>query len=326
MKTCRYEVLLEAAQPIAHHSETMGNHAVIARKKVRQADGAFADVPYISGDAMRHGIREAAAYAFLDAAGLLDDGALSENTLRLLFAGGAMSGRGDGSTVNFDEYRQLCELVPPLGLMGGCVSNRVIPGRLFCEEATLVCEETRRSVPEWAADHVGQIASQRQHVEEVQRVRMDPTLDPGKQKLLSASAQNDLNKRLASSEVAHDTDNAIERSASKSTMLPRTFERLCQGSLFNWTVTAHTYSDLDVDTFHVALGVFLSRPHVGGKRGTGHGELRVVQARDISVSRPSEKAEVLEVTALGGRVGSLFRAHVTERRDRIREFLSTVTA
>ena len=327
MKTQRFEFLLEATQPIAHHAESFGNHAVIQRRRVRQKDGSFADAPIITGDTLRHGMREASAYAFLDAAGLMS-GSLSESALRLLFAGGMVGGRGDGGTLNLDQYRQLCELCPPLALFGGCCSNRVIPGRLFVEDAVLVCIETERFLPPWSRAELGaaELASQRAHVEEVQRVRMDPSLDPGKRKMLAESAQNVANQRLAASEEAHDSDNAIERDATKSSMLPRTFERVVQGSIFSWSVTAHTYSDLDDDTLMVAIGVFLSRPVVGGKRGTGHGELRVVAARDIAVKRPSEKADVLDVTALGGRVGSLFRAHVAERKDRIASFLREIEA
>lgn len=273
-------------------------------------------------------MREASAYAFLDAAGLLDSGNLSESALRLLFSGGMVGGRGDGGTLNLDQYRQLCELCPPLALFGGCASNRVIPGRLFVEDAVLVCSETERFLPEWSRAELGttEISSQRAHVEETQRVRMDPMLDPGKRKLLSSGAQADAAKRLESSEAAHVTDDAIAREETKSSMMPRTFERVVQGSLFSWAVSAHTYSDLDVDTLMVALGAFLSRPVVGGKRGTGHGELRVVAARDISVTRPQDRADVIDVTALGGRVGSIFRAHVAERKERIKTFLGEVEA
>lgn len=326
METHRFEFVLEAIQPLAHHAETFGNHAVIQRRRVRQPDGAFADVPIVNADTMRHGMREASAYAFLDAAGLLSNGNLSESALRLLFAGGMVGGRGDGGTLNLDQYRQLCELCPPLALFGGCASNRVIPGRLFVEDAVLCCTETARYVPEWAAEQTKPLASQRSHVEETQRVRMDPTLDPGKRKLLSDGAQITAARRLESSETAHVADDAIVREETKSSMLPRTFERVVHGSLFYWAVTAHTYSDLDVDTLMVSLGVFLSRPVVGGKRGTGHGELRVVTARDIAVKRPAVSAEVLDVTALGGRVGAIFRAHVAERKDRIKEFLGSVEA
>lgn len=328
MKTTRYEFLLEAIQPIAHHAENFGNHSVIQRRRVRQADGSFADAPIITADTLRHGMREASAYAFLDAAGLLDDGNLSESALRLLFSGGMVGGRGDGGTLNLDQYRQLCEMCPPLALFGGCASNRVIPGRLFVEDAVLVCSETERFLPEWSRETIGksEIASQRAHVEEAQRVRMDPTLDPGKRKLLAESAQIGAVNRLASSEAAHTADDAIAREETKSSMMPRTFERIVQGSLFSWAISAHTYSELDEDTLMVALGVFLARPVVGGKRGTGHGELRVVAARDIAVTRPADRADVIDVTALGGRVGSLFRAHVADRKERIKSFLGEIEA
>lgn len=323
MITKRYEFLLEAAQPIAHHSENLGNHSIIARRRVRQPDGTFADVPVISADTMRHGMREASAYAFLDAAGLSCN--LSEAALRLLFSGGMVTSRGDSGAVNLDEYRQLCELCPPLALFGGCASSRIIPGRLFVEDAVLLCGEHAHFAPEWTTES-RVLSSQRTHVEETQRVRMDPMLDPGKRKLLSDDAAVAAAHRLESGERAHASDDAIERDESKSSMLPRTFERVVQGALWTWSITAHVYSDLDVDTLHVALGAFLSRPVVGGKRGTGHGLLRVVEARYIEIARPAERVNIIDPTALGPRAGELFRAHVAERKDRIAEFLRRVAA
>lgn len=331
MKVRRFEFILEARQPIAHHEGTLGNHAVVMRKKVRQPDGTFSHVPIITGDTMRHGLREAAAWALLDAAGLLPNGqpgSLSRSAIRLLFSGGMVSGRGDAGTISLDQYRQMVELVPTLGLFGGCASNRVMPGRLQVDDATLLCAETRTWFPAWASEalDVQEMAGQRAHIEEVQRVRMDPLLDPAKRKALSEGEQVEQNNQLETSEKAHASNDAIERDASKSTMMPFTYERVVQGSLFTWGLQATTFSDLDDDTLMTALGVFLARPVVGGKRGTGHGELRVVSARDVHVRRPSESADVIDVTALGGRVGDLFRAHVTERKDRISEFLRGVDA
>lgn len=127
MRQVKFEFILRADQPIAHHSETFGNQAVSARRKVRQSDGTWAHVPVVSGDAMRHGMREASAYVFLDAAGLLHDGGLSEEALRLLFAGGQVTG-SSGGVSKLNDYREMCDLVPPLALFGGCAQNRVIPG------------------------------------------------------------------------------------------------------------------------------------------------------------------------------------------------------
>lgn len=330
MKVMRYDFVLEAQSPIAHHEGSYGNTAVAMRRKVRQSDGTWAHVPTITGDCLRHGLREAAAYAFLDAAGLLDDGQLGEAALRLLFSGGSVTGRGDAGTISMDRFREMVELCPPLALLGGCTDNRVVPGRMHVDDATLVCQEQRRFLPEWAlkwceAEKVA-IDTCRAHLEEVQRVRMDPTLDPGKRKLLSDGDQVEVSKRLLASETAHQDDNAIQRDEAKSSMMPRRFERIAQGSLFYWSLTCDTYSELDVDTLHVMISAFLSNARVGGKRGTGHGQLRPIAARDVHIARPAERLEAVDITALGSRMGELFRSHVSSRSAQIKSWLQKVNS
>lgn len=326
MKVLRYDFVLEAASPVAHHQENFGNEAVIMRRKVRQRDGSWAMVPYLTGDTCRHGLREASAYAFLDAAGLLDTQKLGEAALRLLFTGGMVTGKGDASRVSLDAFREMCEMCPPLALLGGCTDNRVVPGRLVCDEAMLVCSEQLRYLPEWvmAWEGLGKIDTCRAHVEEVQRVRMDPSLDPGKRKLLSTGEQVEVTTRLLTSERAHESDNAVEKEDSKSSMMPRRFERIAQGSLFYWSVTANCYSDLDEDTLKVMLAAFLSNARVGGKRGTGHGLLRPVAMRDVAVKRPVEQTTAM--TLDGMTFGNLFRAHVSDRKERIAAWLQRVNA
>ena len=323
-----FSFVLEAQTPLAHHEENIGNQAIFMRRKVRQPDGRFVRVPYITGDSMRHGLREAGAYAFLDAAGLLDEQALGEAALRLLFAGGMVTGRGDAGIVNMDRYRELCTLCPPLKLLGGCCDNRTISGQLDVDEATLICAEQAHKMPpqivEWLNGR--ESPSFREHLEVVQRVRMDPLLNPTKRELLLPDAQVEVGKRLTSSEKAHSDDDAVGRDDTKSSMLPRTFERLAEGSLFWWRVTCHCTSELDVDTFMVLVGSFLARAQVGGKRGTGHGRLRCLKAWDIAIQRPAEQCTAVDPAALGGRVGTLFREHVATHKEQIKTWLKTVNA
>lgn len=321
-----YEVLLEAQTPIHHGSEVFGNHAVIARRKVRLPSGDWAHVPAVSGDALRHGLREAAAYAFLDAAGMLDAGALTEAALRLLFSGGMVTGRGDAANVKLDDYRTMVDLVPPLALLGGCASNRVIPGRMVVEDAMLVCEESRHLIPAWITEKAGVIAGARSHVEVHQRVRMDATLDPGKRKLLGETAVRQIEAAHRKSETAHEDDDPVAREEAKSSMMPRTFEALASGSLFSWRVQATCMSDLDADTFHAMIGAFLSNARIGGKRGTGFGLVRAIAANEATIRRPAASMQAVDVTALGPRIGELFRAHVRERAEKAREFLRGVDA
>jgi hypothetical protein len=327
MQHKRYECVLECAEPVAHHEETIGNEAILMRRKVRH-NGGWAHVPIVTGDTMRHGMREAAAYALLDAAGILQqDGGpkLSEAALRLLFAGGMVTGKDGAGAVKLNQYRELCELVPSMALFGGCAENRVIPGRLIVSDATLICEESARYVPEWTLELAGQLDSCRSHVEEQQRVRMDPTLQPQKRALLLESAQVEANRRLEASETSSATKDAVNKAKEKSTMMPRRFERIAQGSLLSWSVEADVYNDLELDTFLLTLCAFLGRARVGGKRGTGHGLLKVVAGRDVEFVTTAQH-ESVDVTALAGRVGELFKAHVAERKERIESFLNGVNA
>lgn len=330
MEQKRFDFILEARQPIAHHEETIGNDSIFHRRKVRQPDGTFQRVPTISADCMRHGMREAATYALLDAAGLLADSPqFSASALRLLFAGGMVTGSMGGS-IRLDDYRRIVDLVPPLGLLGGCAQNRIIPGRLTVDDAILICDEQAHLLPEWVGEWLDSVGARmdscRTHVEEIQRVRMDPVLDPGKRRLLGEGARVEVEGRLLAGEAASAKNDAAGRAREKSSMMPRRFERLCAGSLFWWSTTATCYDDLDVDTYLVTCASFLSDARVGGKRGTGHGLLTPVTGRNIEVRRPVERMETLDPGQLGPRVGQLFGAHVRERADDLRTFLSEVAA
>lgn len=332
MQTKRFEFVIEATQPIAHHAETIGNESILMREDIRQRGGGFAAVPIVTGDAMRHGLREAAAYAYLDAAGLLDEPALTEAALRLLFAGGMVTGRGDASAISLDVYREMTELVPSLKLLGGCTNSRVIPGQLFVDAAMLVCSETAHVIEKaapwamaWTAERGEKLESCRAHVGEEQRVRMDPTLIPEKRNLLSAGADVALTRRLTAGEAAHDTGDAVAKEREKSSMLPRRYEVVKRGSLFWWGFTCRVYSPLEVDTLHTMAASFMSDMFVGGKRGTGHGGLTPVAWRGLAMPELSRPAEALSA-GFGPKVGELFREHVRERAPRIRELLKTVDA
>lgn len=328
MRKRRYEFILRADQPIAHHAESLGNTAIIMRRKMRLDSGEFASIPIVTADTMRHGMREAATYAFLDAAGLLTEGWASEAALRLLFSGGMITGKGDASTVRIDEDRELRDLFPHLSLMGGCAGNRCMQGRLRVEDATLVCEETLATMPAWVRSRLAAVQqdTHRAYVEEVQRVRMDPVLVPEKRLLLSDGAKASAERRLLASSHATATEDHRMADESKSTMMPRRYERVVEGSLFYWATEATTYSDLDDDTFDLAVAGFLYSPTIGGKRGTGHGRLSVVAGQTGDLARPSEALHEIDPAAVAMPRGRLFVEHVRERGERIKRALATVNA
>lgn len=326
-----FEFVLQAMQPIAHCAGTEGNHSYLMTQGQVQPDGTIVDVPIITGDCLRHGMREAIAMAFLDAAGLIDEPTLNKAALRLLFNGGMVTGRGgDASNIKLDLYREMVAVIPGLGLLGGCANNRVIQGYVWADNAILICDETQHLIPQrvldWIDERGTHINESAAHVEVAQRVRMDATLDPSKVRLLNPGEQAELQNRLLMSEVAHDNDDDVGRQETKSAMLPRTNEQIKPGSLFYWSVTANLYSPLEEDTFVTMVASFLYNARVGGKKATGHGLIKPIRAWDVQLSPISERTEVLKGDELGLRVGEMFRNHVKANAARVREFLSTVEA
>jgi hypothetical protein len=288
-------------------------------------------VPYVTGDTMRHGLREAGAYALLEAAGLLEAQSLSEAALRFLFSGGMVMGAA-GDVVRIDEERRMREVIPILPLLGGCVGNRIVPGKLEVGDAWLVCEETAHVLPQWVSDWMAEQetaqSGARAHVEMAQRVRMDPSLSPSKRMLLTDGETAKVEQRLLSSETASERGDSKGAKAEKSTMMPFTYETVSVGSLFHWRLDAVTHSDLERDTLYVMLASFLARARVGGKKGTGHGLLEPVHARGLE-RRATSPAD-LDALAVSGDARApeiaRFRAHVHDRRDAVREWLSGVAA
>lgn len=335
-KQFRAEVLFEAAQPISHQETTIGNHGVAATAKVRQRGGGFARVPMVSGNAMRNRMRYASSLAVLRAAGLLGE-SLSEPAIRLLFNGGKVVSnktkgkdgeKKGGGGISMDRYRELCAIVPTLGIFGGCTENRIVPGKLSVSSLDLVCEENERFLPvwirEWMTAENERLDTAREHLEVVQSVSMDPALSPAMRTLMLPDAQVAVTDRLARSERAHAADEAAA-DADKSGMMPYTYERICKGALFYWRTWVTVNSALEEDTFRVVLSELRDHgPVVGGKGGTGHGELSIIGARGVELARAVEKADALDLGS--PHVGSLFVPHVKERREQLQSFLSGVAA
>lgn len=331
LRQTRLDVVLEASTPIAQAEGVDGNHSSHMARKIALPDGSVVRVPIVTADAMRHKMREALTYALLDAAGMLEgDGpSLSESALRLLFNGGMLTGRGSATAVKLTEFRDIMRKLPSLALFGGCANNHLIAGQLRVQDAQLICEETWHLLPtwvqRWCEERGHKPRSFRAYLDEEMRVRDDPTRRRATQRLLSSEAADHTQRMLDASEAAHAEDNAIAREATKSTMLPRTCEVIAPGALFYWSAIATTYDALEEDTFRTAVAAFLAAGQVGGKGGTGHGYVRPLTGALAELARPSATAETTDLATLG-RVGDVFRAHVTEHREAIRKVLATVDA
>lgn len=322
------EMVLRAEQPIAHHEGVVGNEAVVMRESVFLPNGRKARVPIITGDTIRHGLREASARATLEAAGLLE-AVHGESALRLMFAGGQMLKGTD--TLRLDDYREMADLFPPLALLGGCAGNRIIPGQIEVGRAYLVCEESAHLMPEWVSAWADELGIERNggraHVERVQRVRMDPMLRPEMRALLSTESREEIERRLLRSDAAsEDDDDDAEKVKTKSAMLPFAYEVVAAGSLFFVRMHARTTTLLEHDMLHVMLAAWLARPVVGGKRGTGCGLLRLVECRGLTRVEMAPSARNALSFGVEAPEVERFRAHVAARAERLGVWLAGVAA
>ncbi len=320
----RHRLILRAMTPIAHHETSRGNVSIVMTELVRQPDGRYCKVAKITGDSLRHGLRKHGSMLFLQAAGLLDEPALTAAAVRLLFAGGSISGPS-GATVPLAEYRQLVELVPPLALLGGCADNRMLGGNMQVEPAILLCDEARPLLTDWTTQWINEqnyvLGAARRAITMEQRVRMDPTLAAETKALLAPQQLELLDAKLDARAVAQTHDEIVD---SKCTMMPRQFEVVAAGSHFQWGLSTNVYSELEADTLNVMLAAYLSDMQAGGKAGTGHGQLEAVAGQGFQVYRPIDR-DGLALPHLPN-VGAMFREHVASNADAIKDLLSKVVA
>jgi CRISPR type IV-associated protein Csf2 len=325
----RFNLLLEAVTPIKHLAGNEGNVGYLATRQVRlpaSLGGGFSQVPMVSGNAMRHALREAASWCLLEASGQLN-ATHREEVIRLLFNGGTLSG-GDGA-ISLAEYRKLVDLLPHLSLFGGC-SGRIIPGRIEVDDALLVCEETLHLLPSSVAEAAvalrvppgSALGAAGEYRTLETNVRMDSMLSPQHRGLLSEGEAARVQGRLEAREGAKD---AVEKEKTKSTMMPYQSEALAMGSLLYWRVDATTWSELERDTLRLAMAAMLADARVGGGMGTGHGRLKAVWGESHRWPSLLAKVEVTDLAALTHeKVGEVFVAHVTDRREAIAAFLKEV--
>ena len=330
MEQRRYEILLRAESPICQAEGTEGNHTLLMRRKICLADGTIEQIPIVTADAARHGLRESEALARLAMAGLLGEGQanLSPAALRLLFAGGMLTGRGDPNNVKLAELREMLRVLPGLGIFGGCANAQMIAGQLQVHDLVLLCEETLGLAPHWVrdTDYAQNLRSRRDYVDEEQRVRFDPELRRDKQRLLSAPALDVVTRKLDAKERAHDEGNAIAAEHTKSTMLPRTCEVLVPGSLFYWSMTVTSWNALELDTFHVALKALLAHFVVGGKQATGHGMLRPVAMDGHLLHDWATRGESVELAKALPQTGKVYAEHVAGLSEALKKHLGAVDA
>lgn len=137
-------ILMKAVSPITQGEGTKGNEQIIRREAVVTPLGVR-HVPTITGNSLRHRIfRDTLANDLVDRWGLA--GELTKEQVRFLYNGGAL-GKDHGCSL--ERIAECEQVLPMVSLLGVSLPDTIVPGRLKCGMAWLVCRET---VPQIKSD------------------------------------------------------------------------------------------------------------------------------------------------------------------------------
>lgn len=318
MKTIEYQFILQAKSEVAQLRGTEGNAGILNRLPIELENGDVGEVPYISGTAMRHQMREAIAKVILDACGLLGQVFDRPDPVRLLLNGGSNTGKGN--TLRIDEMRQLQTLVPSVRMFGGSTKNGIQFGHIEVSPAVLICEERLGELEPWQIEALKgrTIKHAEAYVSQSTNYPRDGADSLTGRALLTDAAQTaELNRKI-SREKATDDDDEVSADDSKSAARIYSSEYIRRGSLFTWDVVGHVDSDLEQATLEATLAAFLRNPIVGKSRGVGWGKLGVFAARNFDHMRPAEALRVLSEEELTNPNNAApLLAHIEARKDEV---------
>ncbi len=135
---------LTALAPISHGAGTSGNTQLLRTRDVISPAGARATVPYVSGNSIRHTLRDALAWHLVRTLDVPEQ-SLPKRVVDLLWSGGALT--QTGSQTDLDLGRRVHTLTPGLGLLGYSARSDITAGTLWVDDADLVCAENASRLP-----------------------------------------------------------------------------------------------------------------------------------------------------------------------------------
>lgn len=289
-----------ALDPIHHGAGTIGNVQVLRTQSIILEDGSEAEVPYISGNSLKHVIRDGGARFALE---VMDPapGEFSKGMIDLLFSGGGLT-KG-GSAVNLSKARELERLFPLLPVVGYSAGNTMTSSKLRVDHLHLVCAENRWRMPdELKALVVAERPAGAFRAEEF-GTRHDALRSP----TVAALLESETRKLIETERSAKADAKGAQGKVKDSAQMIYEFETIRAGSRFWGRVGFRDLSPLEVGALQSALGrasngvhgdahVF----HLGGKSAIGFGRMAI---RFSGVLRHIERPRTEETAALAA-IGS----------------------
>lgn len=264
--TGKISIEATAIEAIHHGAGTAGNTQVLRRQEVVTEDG-IATVPFVSGNSIRHMLRDAGVRYALDAMGVPDH-TLSKATVDLLFSGGSLGGK---ASMTMAKAREVADLFPILSVLGYSAGSRIQPGKIEVQHMQLHCEENAFRAPALSPMALRPAGA---FIGDEFGTRHDVARLPYAQRLLGAPKA-----QLALEEAPAAGKKTKAPKDEETTQMIFDWETVLPGSRFWGGLSYRELSPRELDALRSALSYACEGIHhdggylfrVGAKRGTGHG-------------------------------------------------------
>jgi CRISPR type IV-associated protein Csf2 len=314
MKTYIMEGIVTALSSISHNGgEQNGITTQLRREKFVQPDGEVEDVPVISGNSIRGLLRDIGMFYMLQKLGYgvnIESGKVEGLTLPafyFLFSGGALVSNGE-SALNVDYFRKMKETIPLIGLFGGAIGNSIMPGKIKIGKMIPICDETMHLMPEKVKSETVK------SIWDYCQLEMYTRKDDEKNENLRKMIDEDTRKLLGSSGSKMD----ITKAGPQQMMYY--VETLSAGTKLFWKIVLEDVNDIEFEAFLTTILQFSKFPHIGGKSGTGLGEIAIKMDKWIEIDSRAH----LEGKEIDFAIGQKYENHLKEKAAEIKNFLAEI--
>jgi len=343
MNTTSYYAKVTNLQPVSHGGKSASTGTLFNTEKV-MFDDKPVEVPFVSGNSMK-GVLRRVGMEFMasvlgwdtEAAGNAADGMetqnpLTDRRLSLLWNGHILeTGK---RTIDVGLTAWLSELIPWLAVVGGCVGNQMIHGRIAVHPLTLICEENadrllqmQKSINDRMEDgrieilkDGDKVLSFRRHLQWQEFTHKDDLKDNRVTRFLPAAQQTKLLESQVESQRERAKPDFVDTKVGQHVQMRYSIQTINAMSHWFWAIDTFDLTPLMEDAFKTTMAAFLSRPYIGGNKRQGMGLIQV-EWLGFNVIEPTRGRGGLEV---GFTAGQQYVQHLQEHKEEIVEVLEAL--
>ncbi len=277
--------------PLSHIMETISIGSLLNERPIIQENGEVVNVFCYNANAWRGQLRDNTALFLISKLGIEK---LSTEVHNFLFSGGKIGGT---SKFDINEIKKHYYLLPHFSLLGGCLNNMMLPGKMSVIDALPICQESKVELPACLHDLADSRTYKKMTIE-----RSFSRMDDSK------------NMKL------NNTVNIDQKREKDIVQMRMNSELLNSGVELHSRILLNNSSDLEVGALCSALISFSEFPFIGGQHNKGHGKVDLEYSIDDSLFFKVTDFEV-EISEYFSKCLSDYEKHLSDNAAEIIELL-----